>query len=162
MKTFYVSMAVLLAALAMTAVRPVAADCRDQHVFLNSDELKWVDAPPGLPKGAQVALLYGDPSKTGPFAVRLKMPTGYTIRPHSHSRPENLTIISGAFRMGSGDTFQPSEAHVLRAGGFYHLPAGAHHFGIAEEPTVIQVQGEGPFEIEYLNPADDPRKGGMK
>ena len=100
----------------------------------------------------------GAPFKSGPFVVRLKMPAGYKIAPHWHSQAEDLTVISGAFNIGSGDTMDKAHAHQLNAGGFRYLPATAHHYAYANTVTVLQIHGEGPFNITYINPDDDPQK----
>ena len=139
-----------------------AAPGAEEHVTMNADAMKWMDAPPALPKGAKFALLNGDPSKSGSYTVRLKTPAGYKVPPHWHSQAENLTIISGALYLGVGDTMSTAEAKPLRAGGYHYLPAKAHHFAYTKVPTVIQITGEGPFDIQYLDPKDDPQKAAMR
>jgi hypothetical protein len=32
------------------------------------------------------------------------------------------------------------------------------HFGFVKGETVLQLHGTGPWAIDYVNPADDPRK----
>ena len=143
---------------------PVAAPADDQ-VTLNPADIKWGAAPPVLPKGAQLAVLNGDPSKPGQFTIRLKTPANYKIAPHWHSQSENLTILSGALYLGMGDKMNAKAAHALKAGGYHYLPAKEHHFAFSKVPTVIQVSGEGPFDITYLDPKDNPMpmdKMGMK
>ena len=124
-------------------------------VFMNMADLKWSEAPPDLPKGMQVAILYGDPFKAGPYAMRLKMPDGYKIPPHWHSRDEQLTVMQGTLALYLGDTMK-SEAHMLEAGGFHYLPAKMHHAAETKGEAIVQIQGTGPFDIHYLNPADNP------
>jgi hypothetical protein len=125
---------------------------------MNPEQIKWGDAPPQLPKGGKVAVLNGDPGKDGPFTIRLKAPAGYKIAPHWHSNDENLTVISGAFHLGMGDKMETKGAHVLKAGGYHYLPGKAHHYAWTSTPTVIQVSGNGPFDITYIDPKDDPSK----
>ena len=60
-------------------------------------------APPVFIKGAQMSVLSGDPSQTGPFTIRLKTPAGYKIAAHSHPTAERVTVISGNFHFGMGD-----------------------------------------------------------
>jgi quercetin dioxygenase-like cupin family protein len=127
-------------------------------VTVNAADIKWGDAPPVLPKGAKVAVLYGDPSKSGPICMRLMMPAGYKIPAHWHSQAEALTIISGTFYLGMGDKMDPAAAHALKTGGFHYLPAKQHHFAYTKGPTVVQLNGEGPFDMTYLDAADDPQK----
>lgn len=127
-----------------------------EMTMTNPSALKWVDAPPGLPKGAKLAVLQGDPSKDGPYVVRLKTPAGYKVPPHWHTKTENLTVISGALYLGSGDTMDMNGAHALKAGGYHYLPGGAHHYAFTRAATVVQIHGTGPLDIKYVNPQDDP------
>ncbi len=124
--------------------------------FIKADEIQWGAAPPDLPQGGQIAVLYGDPSKRAPFAIRLKAPDGYKIPPHWHSQDEQLTIISGTLMLHMGDTMD-SPAHALDAGAFHFLPGKMHHAAEARGDTVVQINGKGPFDIHYLNPADNPQ-----
>jgi quercetin dioxygenase-like cupin family protein len=131
------------------------------HVMLNAQGLKWGPAPPGLPKGAKIAVLSGDPTKPGYFTFRAKMPAGYTIRPHWHSNDEHVTVLEGTFNMGLGEKLDKKMARSLSVGGYAVMPKGVRHFAIAGgKGALIQVQAMGPFDINYVNPADDPRKGG--
>jgi quercetin dioxygenase-like cupin family protein len=120
-------------------------------------DITWSPAPPFFPKGAQFTVLHGDPSKDGVYTVRLSMPAGYYIAPHFHPTDEEVTIISGALRLGMGDVEDSTKAVTLKAGGFVTAGANMHHFARAMEPTVVQVHGMGPFAITYVNAKDDPR-----
>jgi quercetin dioxygenase-like cupin family protein len=126
-----------------------------------ADAVKWGGVPPVLPKGGQMAGLSGDPSKTGTFTVRLKMPAGYKILPHKHPHSERVTVIAGELRFGTGDKLDEAGAARLGPGGFVDLPANTNHYAFATVDTVIQIAGEGPFGISYANPADDPSKSGQ-
>lgn len=120
-------------------------------------DIKWVDAPPSLPKGAKMALLEGDPAKDGPFVFRLKVPEGYRIPPHTHPKVERVTVISGTFHIGMGFEFDESRMQEMPAGSFGFWPAGMEHFAMAKGETQVQLHGIGPWSIRYLNPQDDPR-----
>jgi len=67
--------------------------------------IKWQEGPPSLPKGAMVAALEGDPGKAGPFVLRVKMPDGYRVPPHTHPKTERITVISGTLYLGMGEKF---------------------------------------------------------
>lgn len=125
---------------------------------VRSGQEAWGPAPPGLPPGAQVAVLFGDPGKAGPFIIRAKMPAGYTVPPHSHPTAENVTLLSGDLRMGMGEKLDPPAAAQLKPGDFISLEARMNHFAISEKGAVIQISSQGPFAINYVNPADDPRR----
>jgi hypothetical protein len=141
---------------------PIAASAASEMVVINPGSVKWGDAPPSLPKGAKLAVLYGDPSKAGPFCIRLMAPAGYKIPPHWHSQAEALTVISGTFYLGMGDKMDATAAQPLKAGGFHYLPPKEHHFAFSKASSVVQVNGEGPFDITYINAADDPQKTTMR
>ena len=121
-------------------------------------DLKWQDGPASLPPGAKIAVLEGDPTKEGPFVFRVKVPDGYRIPPHTHPKPERVTIISGTFHLGMGEVFDEKKGEALPAGTYGTWPAGMKHFVWVKEETVVQFHGEGPWVIEYVNPTDDPRK----
>jgi quercetin dioxygenase-like cupin family protein len=124
-----------------------------------ADRLAWKDGPPSLPPGAKVAVLEGDPGKPGPFVIRIKAPDGYEIPPHTHPRPERLTVLSGTFHLGMGEKFDAAKGEEMPAGAFGTWPAGMKHFVWVKGETVIQLHGEGPWQIHYVNPNDDPRNG---
>lgn len=121
-------------------------------------EIQWGPAPAALPKGAEVAVLQGNPFGKGPYTLRLKMPDGYMVPPHFHPTDEMVTVISGTLLLGHGDTVDESGAAVLDAGGFVTAPKNMHHYAIARGATIVQIHGMGPFAITYVHPADDPRK----
>jgi len=150
-----VSSAVALAGV----VSIVSAQGTDGHKMLSPQEIKWAPGPPSIPPGAEVAVLYGDPGKDGLFAMRLKFPKGYKIAPHTHPMPEVLTVISGTFRLGMGETADQGKAKALAAGSFAALSPGMAHFAAADDDnTVVQLNSTGPWTLTYVNPADDPRK----
>ena len=126
--------------------------------MVTPNDIKWEAAPPVLPKGAQVAVLYGDPSKDGLFALRVKMPADYLIPPHAHPKPEIVTVVSGTVNVGDGATADKSNAKAFPAGSFFVMPPGMQHFVFADQETVVQVNTTGPWGITYVNEKDDPRK----
>lgn len=125
--------------------------------FCIPDKIVWKDGPGSIEKGAQFAVLEGDPAKDGMFVMRLKLPDGFHIRPHSHPKTERVTVISGTFLLATGDKLTRANTMPLRAGTFGHWPAGMKHAVWAQGETIVQVHGVGPWTINYLNPADDPR-----
>ena len=128
-----------------------------EHKIVGPTEMTWGDAPPGLPAGAKMAVLDGDPTKKGSFTVRLQAPAGYKVPPHTHPTTERVTVISGSFHLGMGEKFDEAAGPELSPGSFAVLPAGMAHFAWSTGESVVQIQSEGPFQIKYVNPADDPR-----
>jgi quercetin dioxygenase-like cupin family protein len=136
-----------------------AGHADDMHVMVRPDAIKWGHAPPGLPKGAEMAVLVGDPSKPGvAYVARAKLPDGYRVPPHWHPSDENVTVLKGALLVGKGEKLDASKTEELPAGSYMRMPKTMRHFAIAKGETIIQIHGIGPFEINYVNPADDPRK----
>ncbi len=119
-------------------------------------ELKWGPAPAIFPAGAQMAVLQGDPGGTSLFTVRLRFPDGYRIAPHTHPTDENVTVISGTFRVGMGTTAESTGMLTLHSGGFVTAPANHAHYAAASGVTVVQVHAMGPFAMTYVHAADTP------
>jgi hypothetical protein len=145
-------------ALALALVAGATVGAPADHGVFPPGAITWQDGPPSLPKGAKLAVLEGDPTKPGLFTMRLWMPAGYQIMPHWHPAVEHVTVVSGTFHVGMGDTFEANKAGALPVGTFAFLAPKMHHFAWADGETVIQLHGEGPWQINYLDPANDPRK----
>lgn len=131
-----------------------------QHILLTPDAIQWMAAPAasGLPGAVQMAVLAGDPSQAGQFVVRLKLPAGSKIAAHWHPTDENVTILQGTFAAGMGDKFAESGLKEFPMGSYVLMPRTMHHFAMAKDDVVIQIAAEGPFAVNYVDPADDPRK----
>ena len=128
-----------------------------QHI-VTPEDVVWQPGPPTLPPGAKYFLVEGHPQKTGPIIMRILLPEGYIIPAHSHPGAERSTVLSGTYNMGTGSTFDKSKCKKMPAGSIAIMPAGGiPHFGWASEETIVQVHIEGPLQINYVNPDDDPR-----
>lgn len=147
----------LVAAAPLAAQPPSVAEA-PHHGIHRSADVEWKAGPPSLPPGAQFAVLEGDPSAEGYFALRLKLPDGYVIPPHWHPVQERVTVLSGAFHLGHGETVNREQAQRLPPGTYFSLPPRMTHYAIAEGETVVQLASMGPWQINYVNPADDPRR----
>lgn len=161
----------VLLAMLMVAVTGVAfgeeakpaATASPTHIMVTPNEVKWGPAPESLPAGALFAVVGGDPKAEGVlFTFRLKLPDGWRVPPHFHPADEHVTVISGTFNMGMGDTFDEKVAKALPAGGFAVMPKGQHHFAWAKGETILQIHAIGPWGITYVNPKDDPRTATAK
>ena len=143
---FALSVALLFAAQPMHA----------QNAFA-PDQVKFGPAPPLLPPGAQLAVLEGDPmGSSGDFTIRLKMPDGYKVAPHTHPNRENVTVLSGTLKVGMGDQFDGAKMMSFAAGSFAYLDPSMHHYAMASGETIIQIHGMSPVKFNYINPSDDP------
>jgi quercetin dioxygenase-like cupin family protein len=147
------------AAATIVGLLPLAAHAQAGTIVTSPAAVQWKQGPPALPKGTQVAVLFGDPTKPGPFGTRTKFPAGTKIMPHTHPVDENVTVISGSVHIGYGDKFDPTKAILVKAGGFIHNPAGTAHYAWFTQPTVVQNITVGPFGMTYVNAANNPPKG---
>jgi len=117
---------------------------------------QWGPAPSVFPPGAEFAVMQGDPSKAEPFTVRLRLPNGYKIPPHTHPTEENVTVLSGTFLAGMGARFVDSDLHPYGRDDFASIPSGHAHYAMARGVTVVQVHAIGPFALTYVNPNGTP------
>ena len=128
------------------------AEAKTRH-----SSLKWMDGPPSLPSGVQMAVVSGDPGKKGMFTIQLKMPANYAVPPHSHPTNEVVKVLSGKLHYGMGDKLM-GDAKTLNSAHSVTMKAKMHHWVHAPGPATVQVSAMGPFEITYVDPKDDPRK----
>jgi quercetin dioxygenase-like cupin family protein len=141
------------------AFTSAAHDNSHEKNAFTPDTISWGAAPPVVRPGAQFAVLEGDPTaSTGDFTIRMKMPDGYRIAPHWHPKRENVTILSGTFKVGMGDAFDASKMKAFSAGSFAFLDPDMHHYAMASGETIVQVHGQSPLQFNYVNPDDDPSK----
>ena len=145
-----------LVALLTTATGLGAAATDRMTLVPGNDAVKWQPGGPSLPKGTEMAVLAGDPEGTGPFALRVKLPSKAVVAPHRHPTPETLTVLSGDLFHAMGDTLDKSRGEKLAPGGFVYLPPEMSHSVWTESGAVVQVNGIAPFKLIYINPKDDP------
>lgn len=125
---------------------------------VDTANLQWMPGPPGLPSGAEFAVLAGDPNKEGLFTIRARMPAGYVVPPHWHPSDEHVTVVSGDMSIGMGSTLDRTKARMMTAPGFADFAAKMNHYVFTHTGATIQITSQGPFAITYINPADDPRR----
>ena len=111
---------------------------------LTPGEMKFVPDPerPGLAS----AVLVGDPSKAGIYAVHTKLPANFRIEPHSHSEAWRIaTVLSGTLYYGYGDTFDETKLRALGPGGLLVEPKGLPHFAMTKgQEVMLHIVAEGP------------------
>src|SRR5437867_767206 len=157
MKAIFGSALAMLLATALSLMRSSAEETQAADMRLYPPTtIEWKTGPAALPPGARMAVLEGDPTKEGPFVVRFQFPEGYHIPPHTHPKTERVTVISGTLFLAMGENLR-SAAKTLTAGTYGFWPAGMKHTAWSGGETVIQLHGIGPWQINYVNPADDPR-----
>ncbi|WP_354678231.1 cupin domain-containing protein [Cupriavidus plantarum] len=129
----------------------------NENGAIRQEDIKW-SAFPAFPRGAQLSVLVGDPTKPGPYVVRVNVSAGVKLLPHVHPEDRIYTVISGVFYIGLGDEFDPQKLVAYPPGSVIVLPGGTPHFHWARSGDyVTQVTGTGPLGIDYVHPNDDPR-----
>jgi hypothetical protein len=110
--------------------------------FVVPQDIKWVRNKAGT---NEQAVLFGDPSKSGPYVVRIKWLPGNMSRPHFHPNDRFFVVLSGTWWTGTGETFDPDATVPIPAGSYvYHRAQRIHYDGAKDEEVVIQVWGIGP------------------
>ncbi|WP_029909157.1 cupin domain-containing protein [Caulobacter sp. UNC358MFTsu5.1] len=108
--------------------------------------------------GIQTSVLAGDPTKPGPYTIRLSAPANTRIAAHSHRDERTAVVISGTWFFGYGDKADEARVKALPPGSFYTEPAGDHHFALTrDEPVVVYIFGQGPTDTVYVDPAAAPK-----
>ena len=156
--TVFVLVVLTTAALAK-AGRQTAPPAR-AHLLIAPEAVVWQPVPPGWADGpppagytlgrSEVAIIQGDPTKEGsPFVIRIRSTPGTPLPPHWHSIDENITVLSGVFCVGTGDTLNEHACRDMPAGSYLVMPKGMHHFAVAKG-DVVQIHGVGPFTIHWV------------
>ena len=136
-------------AIALLGQPMASAEAAGSPMITQPDALVWSPAA-GLPAGAKVTVLYGDPSKAGPFAVRFAFAAGYEVPTHSHPTDEFITVISGKMRMSFGEKANATDAQPLIPGSFMSLPAGAWHHLWVDAEGIVELHSTGPFDVMLM------------
>lgn len=124
---------------------------------LHNEDVEWRSFP-AFPKEVKLSVLVGDPSKPAPYVVRVKVPGGIKLMPHTHPEDRIYTVMSGVFYIGFGTVFDPDKLVAYGPGSVVVLPANTPHFHWAKSGEYIsQVYGIGPLGLEYIDSHDDPR-----
>jgi anti-sigma factor ChrR (cupin superfamily) len=133
-----------------------AVAAAEKHAF-TPDAVPYGPAPAFIEKGAQLAVLEGDPmASSGDYTVRLKMPDGFRIAPHWHPQRENVTVLAGNLKLGMGDRFEEAGMMSLPAGSFGYLDPDMHHYVLTQGEVIVQIHGKSPVQFNYITASDDP------
>jgi quercetin dioxygenase-like cupin family protein len=130
-----------------------------QEVFraIRSEDVEWKQFA-AFPPQARLAVLVGDPTRAGPYLIRVKLPGGTRMMPHEHPEDRIYTVISGVFYIGLGSEFDESKLTAHAPGSVVVLPGGQPHFHWARSGEYItQVSAIGPLDLCYVDPSHDPR-----
>jgi quercetin dioxygenase-like cupin family protein len=116
-------------------------------LIVDPDRVSFSPVPEqmGLPSDVEVFTISGDPLKTEPFSMLLKLPAGQIIPPRSLPADEDIVCLKGILEFAEGDSFDPAKLQPLETGVMVHVPAHVQHFALAKNMTIILVYGAGPF-----------------
>jgi len=121
------------------------------HGIIRSADLKWTP----IMEGCELAPVNGDPAAEGTeFVLRLKCAAGTKIPAHWHPTDENVTVLQGTFQVGMGEKFEASKLESMTAGNFASVPKQMRHFALSKTATIVQVNGIGPFKVNWVNPSE--------
>ena len=121
------------------------------------DDIDWKPFP-AFPPSVRLAVVVGEPSREGPYVIRVKVPHEVKLMPHVHPEDRVYTVISGIFYIGLGDRFEADELQAYPPGSVIILPGNTPHFHWAKSGEYVsQVSANGPLGLHYVNPKDDPR-----
>lgn len=136
-----------------------AAPAGPAHVTVAASDLKWTP----LFLGLETAVVSGDPAKAGaPFVMRVRATKAAAVPAHWHPMDENVTVLTGTIKIGMGEKYDEKAAPALSVGTYTLVPKDMRHFAWHAAGSVIQIHGNGPFELYFVNPAEDPRKAAVK
>ena len=143
------------AAAAIAAAASMAVTTIAHGQVLTPDQLNYQRNPAS---GSEIAVVMGDPSKPGPFVVRVRYPAGFKAMPHWHPIDIQVTVLSGTMLWAEGETFDESKLKEYPEGSFIFEKAKAPHYQMAKTPVVFQAAAvSGPQGFHFVNPKDDPR-----
>jgi hypothetical protein len=111
----------------------------------------------GLPAGSgEMAMMYGDLNKPGPYLVLMKWNPSWFSAPHNYRTDRICVVVSGTWWVNSGEDFTPVQAVPVQAGGFVLRRARTWHYdGVpaeGKEPVIVAVFGVGPVDIQLADP----------
>lgn len=144
-------LSVILGAVSATAV---ADDAGLGPMIIPAADMHW-DTTGNMAKAGMGQInLVGDPTKSGPYTIRLRFPAGYRLAPHSHPDSREVTVLQGEWCSAYGAVGDDSKLTCLTAGGFYTEPKGLPHYLQTRAETIIQVTGFGPSGREFVRDSD--------
>jgi hypothetical protein len=104
-----------------------------------------------LVEGIRTVVLNGDPTKPGPYTIRLMVPANTRIEAHTHRDDRSAVVISGTWYFGYGSVFSSEALKALPVGSFYTEPPLSHFAQTRDEPVVLYITGNGPTDTVYVD-----------
>jgi hypothetical protein len=143
---------------ALLSAGPLARGDLEPMTSVLPRDLRWAN-PASIPKAIELAVVYSDPSKPGPYVFRARMPAGTRLPAHRHPDERWVTVLEGTYRSAVGERLDVEAATEYPTGSFYVTAANAPHYSYAVTDVIVQEQGVGPTGIAYVHVEDDPRHG---
>lgn len=142
----------LLTGILFITITPLQASETPANITALSpnEMIKWGN-PKTLPIGAHDYVLHGNPETKSIYTVRLKFPANYKIPPYFQSASTYTTVISGSYHIGMGSKFDETKGKLISQGGFIVIPENITVYAWTTEPTIIQINGEGPLKVTTLD-----------
>jgi quercetin dioxygenase-like cupin family protein len=101
--------------------------------------------------GIRTSVIAGDPTRVGPYTIRLSVPANTHIQAHTHRDDRTAIVISGIWYFGYGPVAGAAAEKALPAGSFYTEPSGVAHFAETKaDPVVVYITGNGPTDTIYV------------
>ena len=155
MTTVKIPAVALAVGLSGLMVLPASAQ---QYTAVMQRDIKWQDAP-SIGPGAKTAVIDGDPKSSGPFVMRIKLPPKTTVGVHTHPTTESVTVLSGTLYFAAGDKLEPKAAKAFGPGSYFSIGEGKPMFAYTtDKETILQLHGNGPWGITYLDAKDAAKK----
>jgi quercetin dioxygenase-like cupin family protein len=130
---------------------------QDRFHAIRAEDVQWrtfAAYPPTL----RMAILVGDPTKPGPYTIRVKVPGGVKMMPHKHPEDRIYTVLTGVFYVALGEQFDESKLTAYAPGSIVIIPGNQPHFHWAKSGEYMtQITGTGPLGLDYIDPENDPR-----
>jgi quercetin dioxygenase-like cupin family protein len=148
------------ACLAQQSPTKSSAASRPKAIMVDPSSLKYGPLPSWAVSGTpsventgtfEVAVLAGNPSKSGFYVVRARCTDGYKIAPHWHPTAENVTVMQGQLSVGMGSKWDSGAMKAMPTGAFASMPAGMRHYVQCNGDTVLQIDGQGPLKLEFVS-----------
>lgn len=106
-------------------------------------QLQWGPCPAFIPKGCEIAVLHGDPSKPN-LDVFFRVPGGFAIPSHTHTSAERMVLVSGEMDL----SYEGQATTRVRTGSYLYGPAGRPHTAVCAKGAACVLF------IAFVDPLD--------
>lgn len=107
--------------------------------------------------GIRTTVVMGDPSRAGPYTIRLSIPPNTKIQAHTHRDNRTAVVVGGVWYFGYGSVAVATAEKALPAGSIYTEPSGVAHFAETKaDPVLVYITGNGPTDTVYVKAHDEP------